>query len=165
VLRHLAKRHEGPVEIDVEHLAPTLEARLQRIVVVAEARIREAGVDAAELLDRRSAGLLDRGFAGDVAGNGQRAHAQLLEIRRGCLALIGIARPDRDVGARARQPARHPEADSLAAAGHDGNPSAQVEDRARSHLASLRMAATPRGGAESTTPKVDRAFTDRRDPD
>ena len=58
---------EGAVEIDAQHLAPFLEIGLpHRLVDAGDAGIVDEDVDLAERLQRRVAGLLDRGEIGDV---------------------------------------------------------------------------------------------------
>jgi hypothetical protein len=47
---------------------------------------------------------------------------------RGCLVLLRVAAPDRDVASRGRQRLRDAEADAAIAAGDDGSAAAQVED-------------------------------------
>src|SRR5206468_8417635 len=119
---------EGAVGVHRQEAAPLLEREAQGIARGEEARVREAGVDAAESLERRPRRAGDVALARHVAGDGQHLASDRLELGLRLAAARLVARPDRDARSGAREAARDPEADPAIAARHDGDAAPEVEE-------------------------------------
>src|SRR5712692_4887226 len=92
--RPRAQREEGAIQVDVHHATPLRRRHLRevpRAAAAAHPRIGEAGVDAAEGLDRLGKAAVDRRLVRDVAAkrHGLGAVAFQLDEGRGVLVLVG----------------------------------------------------------------------------
>ena len=116
----------GAADIDAEHQVEALHRRGERAGEADGAGVVDQDVDAAEGLDGPRDGGRDRLLVADVAGEGQRAPAGGLDLRRGGVDRAGQLRVrrlglggDRDVGAVARGAQRDRQPDAARRAGDE----------------------------------------------
>ncbi len=92
-----------------------------------DAGIVDQDVDAAEFAHGARDHVSDGRLVGDIARDGYRLDAALLQFSDRRDRLRFIASDDGDSGAGFRQPARHAKADAAIAAGDDGDFASEVE--------------------------------------
>ena len=90
---HVAPDDPRALEVDVDHRVPLGLAHLVGEPVGADAGVVEQQVDAAEALDRRGDGGLDRGVVADVGDRDQARRSAASHSRRERLELAGVPMP------------------------------------------------------------------------
>jgi hypothetical protein len=142
-LRHRRQRHVAQPQVAVQVGLDDLVERLvgscrRRAEVRVGGRIAHDDVDPVPFRDAGIDKCLQLGLVPHVTGVGERRAAGGGDLRRGCLAALGLATRDDDTRAVHRHLHRDRLADPAARAGNEGHLARQVE-HAHSGVLSLRQ--------------------------
>ena len=119
----------GAREVGVDHLSPLPERELVHRFSDVDARVVDEDIEPAVSRAHGVDQVRNRGLIRHVHAHGRGVAADALDFPHRVCRLLGVARGDDDVCARACKPARHAKADAAVAAGHYRDSLLEIEHR------------------------------------